>query len=48
MALDEKNRNMYITDLTGGVYRTHLDNANETTLFSDLGALTGIAIVCFD
>ncbi|RDW83308.1 hypothetical protein BP5796_04799 [Coleophoma crateriformis] len=44
LALDERDKSMYITDLLGGVYRADLDGKNEAVLFPDMGTLTGIAL----
>ncbi|KAH6667924.1 hypothetical protein B0J14DRAFT_658704 [Halenospora varia] len=48
LELDIKNREMFITDLLGGVYRADLNGKNEKVFFPDLGTVTGIAIAHLD
>jgi hypothetical protein len=43
LALDLKNRRMFMTDLGGSVYSANLDGSNKKTLLFTLGNLTGIA-----
>lgn len=43
LALDLKGRRMFVTDLTGCVYRADLDGTNQRLLMGAQGNLTGIA-----
>ena len=43
LALDLKNRRMFMTDLGGSVYSANLDGTNKKTLFFAQGNLSGIA-----
>ena len=43
LALDLKGGRMFVTDLTGSVYRANLDGSDQTTLLVAQGNVTGIA-----
>ena len=43
LALDPKNRRMFVTDFAGSVYSANLDGSNRKTLLFAEGNLTGIA-----
>ena len=45
LALDLKGSRMFITDLTGSVYRANLDGSEKKMLLVAQGNLTGIAYV---
>jgi hypothetical protein len=47
LALDLKNRRMFMTDLGGSVYSADLDGSNKKTLLFALGNLSGIAYAEF-
>jgi 3-hydroxyacyl-CoA dehydrogenase len=44
LALDEKNRHIYSTDLGGCVYRFDMDGGNKVKLFEDQGSFAGITL----
>jgi hypothetical protein len=43
LALDLKNRRMFLTDLGGSVYSCNLDGSNKKAIVFAEGNLTGIA-----
>ncbi len=45
LALDLKNRRMFVTDFAGSVYSANLDGSNKQTLLAAQGNLTGVAYV---
>jgi DNA-binding beta-propeller fold protein YncE len=45
LALDKSERKAYVSDLAGGVYEVDLQSRKKKVLFSELGDLTGIALV---
>ncbi|KAF3024394.1 hypothetical protein E8E14_014425 [Neopestalotiopsis sp. 37M] len=47
LALDKRAQRAYVTDLAGGVYSVDLKTKTKTTLFPELGDITGIAIAEF-
>jgi len=45
LALDLKNRRMFVTDFAGSVYSANPDGSNKQTLLAAQGNLTGVAYV---
>jgi hypothetical protein len=45
LALNPKNRRMFVTDFAGSVYSASLDGSNKRELLAAQGNLTGIAYV---
>ncbi|KAF3000287.1 hypothetical protein E8E13_008471 [Curvularia kusanoi] len=45
LALDTRERKVYVSDLAGGVYEVDLVSRKKKVLFAELGDLTGIALV---
>jgi len=45
LALDLKNKRMFLTDLGGSVYRCNLDGSDKKALLMAEGNLSGIAYV---
>lgn len=45
LALDQKSKHVYVSDLLGGLYRYDWDGGNKKVIFQDAGNLTGIAFV---
>ncbi|GJC80608.1 3-hydroxyacyl-CoA dehydrogenase-like protein LAM1 [Colletotrichum liriopes] len=43
LSLDKKSNVIYVTDLAGGIYVVDLKTRKKTTLFTELGDITGIA-----